>query len=146
MEEMRAMIEQRRGGPVTPRPVRPRSVVEGSLSSSMASSLDDADTQNLSKAIDAAVSDAENNINEAVANYSRVEDGISRLVSAYQAVSYVPLQRIKSHSIPLKRVKELTRTFLELKRSKRQGELLKELLSSATAENEILYGVSFFNS
>ncbi|EJD01616.1 uncharacterized protein FOMMEDRAFT_126677 [Fomitiporia mediterranea MF3/22] len=126
MEEMFSMIGQRKGGLVAPRAVRANTIGESNSSGSqrsISSSADASEIRNYLKALDEIVSDAESDLGRTVGNYAKVEDGINRLVSSLQD-----------------RTKNLENTSLTLKRAKRQCELLKELLSNATAENEILYG------
>lgn len=92
MEEMRAMIGRRHGGLATPQATRPRSIVEGSLSSlqlSTGNSMDDIEVQNWAKSLDEVVSDAENNLGRAMSGYTKVEKGIDRLVVTFQEVSSV---------------------------------------------------------
>lgn len=92
MQEMHAMIGRRKGLVATPRPTRPLSTVEGTLSPQSSMS-DITDVQSLSKTIDSLTSSAEKELGRAIENYSRMEDSIDRVVAdreQVRTVGYMP--------------------------------------------------------
>ncbi|KAJ7781077.1 RhoGEF domain-containing protein [Mycena metata] len=116
MEEMRQLIGQRQGES-TPRS-RPLSMaVDTPVRSSGSTRTDD-----IHRSLTTLVTEADSSLIRASSNYEALESGIQQLTDD-----------LKDRSA------ELEKTRLELQNARRQCELVKSLLSDATAEKEIMY-------
>ncbi|RDB22757.1 hypothetical protein Hypma_010026 [Hypsizygus marmoreus] len=117
MEEMRLLIGRRQlEGEGTPR-TRARSVFDTPTRSTTPANIGDA-----SRSIEMLASEAEKDLARAVSNQEALQHDLKQV------------------SVELKeRSSELERARLELQNAKRQCEVVKSLLSDATAEKEIMY-------
>ncbi|KAJ7094612.1 hypothetical protein B0H15DRAFT_775924 [Mycena belliarum] len=117
MEEMRQLIGQRQGEG-TPRNGRPLSTaMDTPVRSSGCNRTDD-----IHRSLSTLMADADAGLARASSNHEALENGIQQLV-----------EDLKDRS------DELEKTRLELQNVRRQCELVKSLLTDATAEKEIMY-------
>jgi hypothetical protein len=136
MEEMRQLISQRQGEG-TPRSRPLSTAVDTPVRTSGLSRIDD-----IHRSLNTLVSEAEVGLTRASSNHQALEDGIQQLSEDLKDVR-LPWFHSTSQFTPTVRQRstELEKTRLELQNARRQCELVKSLLSDATAEKEIMYEV-----
>jgi protein ECT2 len=146
MEEMQRLLGHRANsseGVVRPR-IRAGSIFEVPSASPGAAG----PPGQLLRSLAAVLGEADQCLNRASANQDKLERGIHDVTGQYKEVSTEPLWNVLASLIGFfcQKLVEQERMRLELQQSKRQTELVKELLADATAEKEIMYEVRTIKS